>query len=257
MLSGLLLVLQQEGRTQQKVRVNPVIDRLLRNQPALMGDVWQMVDMEHGLLSLERLQAAIAGFTRTPDGLLEKAPIVRVPLQGVHEIEANGWMVQQVIERGAMGVIFPGVANKEEAAAAVRSMRRSADEGPPRVWGVKDRSKVHGIPDVWPINPDGELLAVIMIESREGIKNANEIMRVPGVGAINVGPNDLARSLGAAPATPKGYAPETEAAVQTVLKACKAHKVPCFLGGYNIDVKQRLAEGWQMLFVQDAKVISF
>ena len=34
--------------------------------------------------------------------------------------------------------------------------------------------------DVWPLNPEGELFAMVMIEDAEGVKNANEIAEVQG-----------------------------------------------------------------------------
>jgi 2-keto-3-deoxy-L-rhamnonate aldolase RhmA len=41
--------------------------------------------------------------------------------------------------------------------------------------------------DVEPLNPDGDLLAIMMIESTEGVKNADAIAAVPGVGVIFLG----------------------------------------------------------------------
>ena len=246
--------IQQNGSAQQKVHLNPLIARLQQGQPAFMGEVWQFIDMQHGVFSLDRLQVLLGEFEKRkkPNGQFEMAPIVRIPMQG-HELAMNGWAVQQVLERGAMGIIFPEIETKAQAAGAIRAMRRLSR--PPRLWGIKDPNAFFGQADIWPLNPDGELLAVIMIESREGVKNVNEILEVPGIGAINVGPGDLSRSLGVRPPGPDGYAPETEAAAQTVLQACKAHKVPCFLGG-RVDVKQRLAEGWKILFADGARVIS-
>ena len=258
MLCATVLFLHQDGNAQGKIRVNPLIDRLAHDQPALMGETWTFIDMQHRVFSMDRLQTIISeNFKAKPDGQFEKAPVVRVPMNG-SAIEPNAWIVEQALQRGAMGIVFPGVSNKEEAAAAVRTMHGTLGRPSP-AWGIKDRSKVYGEPDVWPLNPNGELLAIIMIENKEGVKNADAIMSVPGIGAINVGPTDLSRSLGVRPPAPGPngtltYAPETEAAIQVVLKACKAHKVVCFLGG-NVDVKQRLAEGWKMLFAQGARTM--
>ena len=40
-----------------------------------------------------------------------------------------------------------------------------------------------GKADVWPLNADAELLAIVIIESREAIENIDEILSVPGLGA--------------------------------------------------------------------------
>ena len=65
----------------------------------------------------------------------------------------------------------------------------------PRYWGLSLHEYFLRA-DVWPLNPDGELLALVMIESREAIKNINEILSVPGLGGVLIGPHDLSLSLG-------------------------------------------------------------
>lgn len=84
--------------------------------------------------------------------------------------------------------------------------------------------------DLWPLNPNGELFAMVMIETPLGIRNINDILDVPGVGAIFIGPSDLGMSLGVGlpkTGTPNPLAPETEAAIGTIAKACQAKKVFC------------------------------
>ena len=93
---------------------------------------------------------------------------------------------------------------------------------------------------------------MLMIETAEGVKNVNEIVKVPGIGAIFIGASDLGVSLGYGPPVQGGAnAPETEVAVQTVLKACQASKVACaypVLGGES-DLKKRLGEGFKVALV--------
>jgi 2-keto-3-deoxy-L-rhamnonate aldolase RhmA len=83
-----------------------------------------------------------------------------------------------------------------------------------------------------------------MIESAEGLKNLDEILSVPGVGMVFIGAaNDLRLSLGV-PAD----APEVEAARQTILKGCIAHKVACGITATSAaDMTRRLNEGWKMI----------
>ena len=80
--------------------------------------------------------------------------------------------------------------------------------------------------------------------------SADEIMSTPGVGAVFIGASDLGMSLGVGPASPK-VPPETEAAIQIILNACKAHKMVCAYPAVNGDqeVKKRLDEGFRMLLV--------
>ena len=89
---------------------------------------------------------------------------------------------------------------------------------------------------------------MIMIESAEGVANVDEIVRVPGIGAIFIGPVDLAMSLGVGPPGPT-LAPETEAAIQTVLKACLVADVICGLAEGSGQRERRIEEGFRVLLV--------
>jgi len=110
-------------------------------------------------------------------------------------------------------------------------------------WGVS-AEEYERRADVWPLNPDGDLLAVIMIESVEGLEHVDEIAKVPGVGALFLGAgSDLSRSMG----VPLN-SPEVEAGFQRVLTACKAHKVACAItAGNSNDIVRRVKEGWSVI----------
>jgi 4-hydroxy-2-oxoheptanedioate aldolase len=110
-------------------------------------------------------------------------------------------------------------------------------------WGVSP-AEYERRADVWPLNPEGDLLAVIMIESVEGLEHLDQIARVPGVGALFLGAgSDLSRSMGV-PAN----SPEVEAAFQRVLKACKTHTVACGITASSTgDIVRRVKEGWSII----------
>jgi 4-hydroxy-2-oxoheptanedioate aldolase len=151
------------------------------------------------------------------------------------------------------------VDNKEQMTRLVQFMRYpqgkgSKFPGPPGLrgyapgnavfdWGISTEDYLQHA-DVWPLNPQGDLLAIAMIETAEGLKNANEIAAVPGVGAIFIGAaGDLHQYLGVAQDSP-----EVESARQTILAACKAHNVACGITETTkAGVDRRLAEGWKMI----------
>ena len=110
-------------------------------------------------------------------------------------------------------------------------------------WGVS-AAEYERRADLWPLNPEGDLLAVIMIESVEGLQNLDQIASVPGVGALFLGAgSDLSRSMGVAASSP-----EVDAAFLQVLKACKAHKVACAItAGNTSDIVRRVKEGWNII----------
>jgi 4-hydroxy-2-oxoheptanedioate aldolase len=153
--------------------------------------------------------------------------------------------------------MYPAIETREEAELAVRTARyppsRESPYGGLRgirgngnmpaawFWGLS-RAEYSRRADTWPVNPQGEMLLLLQIETVEGVRNIDEILSVPGIGVAFVGPNDLAQSLG----VPSGH-PDHEAAIQTALKACQAHNVPCAITVTARDVAKRLNEGFRMV----------
>jgi 4-hydroxy-2-oxoheptanedioate aldolase len=223
------------------------------------------VDMEHGALNLDGLAYCIAAMVDKA-AVLKKgnaqpnvALFARFPPYG-RDLQSNDWIAKQALDMGLMGIIFNGVDNKEQMMRLVQYMRYpqqktskyqqppglrgSAPGNPSFVWGIStDEYERHA--DVWPLNPEGDLLAIPMIETAEGLKNVDEIAAVPGVGAIFVGNGgDLHQYLG----VPRRDSPEVEQARQTILAACKAHNVACGITALTkADVDKRLKEGWKMI----------
>jgi 4-hydroxy-2-oxoheptanedioate aldolase len=175
------------------------------------------------------------------------------------EADESGWVVKQALDIGLMGVVFNGVDTPEQALAAVRTMRypplRGSDLREPvgvRGYGTAAATWAWGVSaaeyerraDVWPLNPQGDLLAIVMIESAQGLTNVDEIATTPGVGALFLGAGaDLSRSMGITTSSP-----ELEAAFQQVLAACKRHDVACGITASSADdVERRVREGWRII----------
>jgi 4-hydroxy-2-oxoheptanedioate aldolase len=260
------------------LHLNPVIDKLSRGQPVfglITGDLslanaravarapvdFVYADMEHNPLNLDGLHTFLVGMSDKAL-VLKKGnlqPNVALFARFPPEADQSAWVVKQALDMGLMGVIFNGVDTKAHALAAVQSMRYPQLKGSPRfepvgkrgagsaiatwVWGLST-DEYERRADLWPLNPDGDLLAIVMVESAEGLKNLDEILSVPGVGMVFIGAaNDLRLSLGV-PAS----APEVEAARQAILKGCGAHKVACGITATSgADMVKRLNEGWKMI----------
>lgn len=220
-----------------------------------------IIDMEHAPFDIERLRQFLLGMT-DKRSILEKGslqpdvvPLVRIPAVGSEDVLSQA---KQVLDVGAFGVMFPSVNTAAEAEMAVRATRypqlNGADDYEPAglrgrnpsnavwYWGISD---YHPRADVWPLDPNGELLAIIQIESPEGVENVDEIISVPGIGVIFIGPSDLATAMGySSPA-----APEVEAAIQTVLAACIENDVACAITTSSRSVEQRIEEGFKFVTV--------
>ena len=99
----------------------------------------------------------------------------------------------------------PGQAENIVRTIRPRQLRSSAIPNPPGVrgtvqcpfWGI-GRAECRRRADLWPLNPRGDLLFWAMIETREGVENADAIAQVPGVGGFYLGAGgDLSSSYGA------------------------------------------------------------
>ena len=260
------------------LHLNPVIEKLSQGKPFVgvnTGDLslenartlarapidYVYVDMEHTPLNFDALHLFLMGMSDRAM-VLKKGnlqPNVALFARFPPEADESAWVVKQALDIGLMGVIFNGVDTKAQALAAVQSMRYPQLRGSPYfepigkrgagpglatwIWGITgDEYERHA--DLWPLNPEGDLLAIFMVESVEGMKNLDQILSVPGAGAVFIGAaNDLRHSLGV-PAN----SPEVEAARQTILKACLARKVACGITvNSGAEMVKRLTEGWKMI----------
>ncbi|HBN15598.1 MAG: aldolase [Gammaproteobacteria bacterium] len=214
-----------------------------------------LIDMEHTAHDMETLQEFLLGMTdklaivRQGNAQMRTTPIVRLPANGRNDPE---WLVKQILDIGAFGIMFPYVETGEEALRAVKAMRYPQPRGSeiaepagvrgssPGVaswyWGAADYVQRA---DTWPLNPQGELLAVMQIESVAGVENAEDIITTPGVGAIFVGPADLSMSMG----LPSSH-PEVQAAIDSVVELCIQHNVPCGITTNASDIQARLDQGF-------------
>lgn len=220
-----------------------------------------IIDMEHAPFDVEQLRQFLLGMT-DKRAILEKGslqpdvvPLVRIPATGGEDVV---WQVKQVLDVGVFGVMYPSVNTREEAELAVRAIRypqlNGVDDYEPVglrgrnpanatwYWGIND---YHEKADVWPLDPAGELLAIIQIETPEAVANIDDILSVPGIGVIFIGPSDLSTAMGfASPA-----APEVEAAIQRVLQSCLATNIPCAITTSANTVAQRIEEGFRFVTV--------
>lgn len=221
-----------------------------------------IIDLEHSPADVSRLEAYLLGMTNKEEivknGHLQPrvTPLVRVPSTGKERVL---YTVKQVLDAGALGVVVPHVETADEARLMVQACRYPQRKGvadfepagkrgaayrwPARYWGLTPEEYSQRA-DVWPLDPQGEVLLWIMIESVEGLKNAREIAATPGVGGIFIGPGDLAFSMGVPPGDPS-----LEAAYTEILAACKAANVPCGTLTGADQVKKRLEQGFQFLAV--------
>jgi len=200
-------------------------------------------DMEHAPFDVKGLSEYMKGLAAggpTKSGHRTPAVIVNVPVNGIDAatVRANAWMFQQVLATGVHGVLLchaddPGAVrafveavrlpiHKQGVGAGLSEGRRGVHGGPTAaaIWGIT-ADEYNQKADVWPLNPNGELVLGLKLEDHFAVANAEANLEVPGIAFAEWGPGDMQLSLGAKSAT----APEMRTARNRVFAATKAHKI--------------------------------
>jgi 4-hydroxy-2-oxoheptanedioate aldolase len=177
---------------------------------ARCGFDWLCVDLQHGFHALGDLLS----FMQTAD-LTDTPVLVRIEY-------LDSRTVHRVLDAGARGVIFPTIDTAQQAADAV-TMCRYPPHGR-RSWGPARLAL--GNPGYSTERADDEVLCIIMVESRAGLENLDEILAVPGIDAILVGPSDLGIELGVGPQPDPLAGPHADALQTIAGRAAGAGIVP-------------------------------
>jgi 4-hydroxy-2-oxoheptanedioate aldolase len=140
-----------------------------------------------------------------------------LPFHGTdeHVVRANAWIAIHYLTCGVHGLVLCHA----ETAGAVKALieaigfpfnsigvgqgldqgRRGNVGGAGPVWGLEHKEYLRKA-DVWPLNPEGELMVGLKIENYRAVEDAEASCRVPGVTYAEWGPGDMAYSSRVAPA---------------------------------------------------------
>jgi len=239
-------------------RINRAIELLAQGQPVYytstheltyengvaMAQTWAdyiRIDSEHGPFDMialgEFMRGLIAGGP-TRSGHRYPAVIAELPVDGISEqaILTNAWMIKHALAQGVHGLILCHAETPEAVRAYVESVRYSFQTlgvghglGPGRrghggqgiaskVWGISEDEYLQKA-DVWPFNPDGELLLGIKMENPRAVVNCETTARVPGIAFGEWGAGDMSMAHGYRK-RPSQYTPELQAVMDRVWKAC-------------------------------------
>jgi 4-hydroxy-2-oxoheptanedioate aldolase len=210
------------------LRTDPVAAEAIADS----GFDYVCIDMQHGYAdgsdTVALLQALSLGST---------VPVVRVPWNSPDTIG-------RVLDAGALGVIVPMVNTPEDAARAVAACRYAPagirSYGPVRA-GITFGS---GYFDA----ANDRVACIPMIETRQAVENVEDILAVPGIDAVYIGPTDLSVSYGLAPAFDHDGGPFA-AALERVLDACPRRGVVPGIHATGALASKRLAAGFRMVTV--------
>ena len=273
-----------------RVRLNKVIDLLEQGKVAFSGgmvyngnldDILYMADSdydfciietEHEGFSFNNLRNSVQHLLNRKR-ILEKGnlqpdvvPFVRIP-PNARESGGNQWVIKQTLDTGVFGLVFPHLNTVEDAKAMVVAARYPQVPGvpdfepegqrgwwqrlAPRYWGLTPQD-YYDVADLWPLDPDGEILLMGIVEEPQGVRNIRDILReVKGIGAVWAGPGDMSVSMGK-----RGNSsdPEVQETLLRVLDACKEFNVPCAVGASADDVERRIEQGFRIMITPPRRV---
>lgn len=197
---------------------------------------------------------AVSGSFKKNGGQLTHPLVVKMhEIAPDHKVAAESIGTQ--LNLGVSGIMFVSVESAAEAQAGINAMRFTAKGGTrsdnvgqaPALWGMSEQEYKEKA-DLWPLNPNGELINWTIIESKEGLEKVREIAAVKGIGVLWPGAGTL-RGLytttdasGARKLDEAGW----EAAIQKVLAACKEFNVACGYPASPNDIEMRMKQGFSV-----------
>jgi 4-hydroxy-2-oxoheptanedioate aldolase len=198
------------------------------------------IDMQHGLVEYQTATTMLQAISTT--GVI---PLTRVPW-------SDPARLMKILDAGSYGVICPMINTPEDAEQLV-----AACKYPPR--GFRSfgpiRAKYYGGGSahgggVYHTFADEQTLVIPQIETRAAIDNLDEILQVPGIAAIYIGPSDLSMALGKEPRKGQGD-PEVVEARQFILATAKRHGIPAGIHTNSREVAiSMIQEGFQLTSLQ-------
>lgn len=175
---------------------------------AELGYDWLFIDGEHGPLETGEILSILQAVSH------KIACVVRVPA-------ASEVAIKKVLDVGAHGVIVPMVNTPEQAADVVKFSRYA----PQGIRGV-GLARAHGYGlnfQEYVTTANDTISVIVQTEHIESVENIEKIVQVAGIDAIQLGPYDLAASMGK---MGQVNDPEVVAAIDHVIATCQKAEIP-------------------------------
>jgi 2-dehydro-3-deoxyglucarate aldolase len=196
------------------------------------GYDWVAVDLEHGSISVDQLPDLFRALE-----LGGTLPLARVAQGATKD-------VKQALDAGAGGVIVPMI----ESGAQLIAIRDACQWPPAGRRGVGfARANLFGKHfDSYREEAQAPLL-VAMIEHVKAVDSLQEIVSVPGLDALMIGPYDLSASIGC---TGQFDHPEFKTALLRIRAQAEAQGLPCgvhVVAPSREELQQRISEGYRFI----------
>ena len=235
------------------------------------------VGMEHGAFDMTGLADYMRGLVDggpTASGHRTPAVIVEAPVNGTDgaNVRFNAWQFRQILGRGVHGILLCQAESADAVREFVAACRfphhkagtrelgigklgvgtrgRGSEPTAAPVWGIDTVDYLNRC-DPWPLNPAGELLLGVKIESPPGVANCEDILSVPGLGFAELGPGDLSLALGYTTPPKRPYPPEMEQARARVFAAALKNRLAFLEGATPATIAASLDEGVRVIAGHD------
>ncbi|MDE3155637.1 MAG: hypothetical protein KGN76_11075 [Acidobacteriota bacterium] len=169
--------------------------------------------------------------------------------------DAAGRNISRELNLGASGIMFVEAGSAAEVRKGIAAMRFRSHGGTrpdavgmaPKYWGMSE-AEYRQKADLWPLNPEGELINWTIVETPEGLAHVKEIAAVKGIGVLWPGAGTLRQLYTTTDASGKRTFDQEkwEAAIQKVLAACKEFHVPCGYPANAGDIEMRMQQGFSV-----------
>jgi 4-hydroxy-2-oxoheptanedioate aldolase len=158
-------------------------DPYVAEMAATCGFDWLLIDGEHAPNDLRSTVAQLAVIDPSPS-----LPVVRLR-------DDDPARIKQALDAGAQSLLIPMIESAEQARRVVAATRYP----PEGIRGVGSSlaraSRFSAIPDYLKTAGD-QICLILQIESRAGLAALDEILTIPGVDCVFIGPSDLAADMG-------------------------------------------------------------
>jgi len=194
------------------------------------------VDMQHGPQDFGTAVSLLTAISTT-----DVVPTVRVPWN-------EPSLPQRLLDAGAYGLICPMINTREECEQFVGACRYYPDGY--RSSGV-NRGRLYGGADYMK-HANEEIMVMVMIETTQAIANCEDIISVPGLDGIYVGPSDLSLTMfGMDRMSGDNTEPEFLAAMDRLIAVCKANGVYAGIHcGQPAYAKKMVDKGFRFITLQ-------
>ncbi|MDO5612518.1 MAG: HpcH/HpaI aldolase/citrate lyase family protein [Paracoccus sp. (in: a-proteobacteria)] len=167
---------------------------------------WLLIDGEHAPNDLRSLSAQVAVLAgKAP------APVLRLP-------DDDPARIKQALDIGVQSLLIPMVDSAEQAARALRATRY-APQGIRGVGAGLARASGWGAVPDYVATANDQICLIVQVESVAGLAALDDILAVPGLDGVFIGPADLAADMGHAG---QSSHPKVRAAVTDALRRIRA-----------------------------------